>query len=725
MKHLNFKKMVSTAAAFACMFASITVTPVAVETEADAASGMSAFEITEQMTIGWNLGNTLDAYDSTGKTTGLDTETCWGQPKTTQAMIDAVKAKGFNTIRIPTTWYAHLDGNNQIDPAWLARVKEIVDYCMNDDLYVILNVHHEETWINVPQFTDQTYQEAEKKLTAIWSQLAETFKDYDQHLVFEGMNEPRQTGNPNVNQWGNGSGDNGYTWNYINKLNAKFIETVRGQGSDANKERLLMCPGYCASSDIDAIRAVQFPANSGNVAYSVHAYLPYYFTMANDDKANHSYPGKSGWGEDYTGAINYFFDNLKKLEAEKNTPVVIGEFSSSNFNNLNDRKAWAKDYMTGAKEAGIPCVLWDNNCDSNPDNPGEAHGYFNRSALSWYSASEPVIDTMMNVINDDSILWNGHKKAAIKDEPAVTTTSSAPAETTTTAPAETTTVSSNSETTTTTEPVATTTTTTSTPDDFTFEVVKKAVTLPSGAKKSVTVEIKGAPNASIGGGFGFSNGPAPDDWKNIEWKGMADANGALTVEIDLSEVPESVTYGEIQVWWSNVWNNATKSSTDKPCEIVSYKVTAGEAPATTTTEATTTTATTSTTTTTTTTTETTTTTSTTTTTTAPETTTTTSIVETSTTSEPVTSTTKETETTTAPVKADLYGDANLDGKVTIADAVAILQHIGNRDKYGLKPQGQANADVDGKAGVTGSDALTLQQVDAGKYKVTDLPLKSA
>ena len=437
-----------------------------------------------------------------------------------------------------------------------------------------------------------------------------------------------------------------------------------------------MCPGYCASSDIDAIRAVQFPANSGNVAYSVHAYLPYYFTMANDDKANHSYPGKSGWGEDYTGAINYFFDNLKKLEAEKNTPVVIGEFSSSNFNNLNDRKAWAKDYMTGAKEAGIPCVLWDNNCDSNPDNPGEAHGYFNRSALSWYSASEPVIDTMMNVINDDSILWNGHKKADIKDEPAVTTTASAPAETTTTAPAETTTVSSNSETTTTTtEPVATTTTT-STPDDFTFEVVKKAVTLPSGAKKSITVEIKGAPNASIGGGFGFSNGPKPDDWKNIEWKGMADANGNLTVEIDLSEVPESVTYGEIQVWWSNVWDSAKKKGIDQPCEIGAYTVDAAAAETTTKAPAATTT---------------------------------------TTTAAPTTTTT----TTNKPQVGDvtLIGDANLDEKVTVADAVAILQSIGNKDKYELKTQGALNADCcDPGDGVTARDALSIQKLDAGAIK---------
>ena len=410
------KRAVSTAAATACLLTSFRFTFITDVTEANAASGMSAFDITREMKIGWNLGNSLDATGGNGYY-GVDTEISWGNPKTTKAMINTVKAKGFNTVRIPTTWYPHLDGSNNIDSAWMARVKEVVDYCIDNDMYVILNVHHEE-WVNVAQFNDNTYKTAETKLTAIWKQVATTFKDYDQHLVFEGMNEPRQTGNPSVSQWGNGSEDGGYTWNYINKLNAKFVETVRGQGSSANKERLLMLPGYCASSDMNAIKAVTFPSGCGNVAYSVHAYLPYYFTMAEDDKANHNYPGQSGWGEDYTGAITSFFNNLKQLEDQKNIPVVIGEFSASNFNNLSARQAWAKDYITSAKKAGIPCILWDNNVEGG--NGGESHGYLNRSANSWYSASEPVLNTMMSVINDNSILWAG-KQAPVTQAPVTTT----------------------------------------------------------------------------------------------------------------------------------------------------------------------------------------------------------------------------------------------------------------------------------------------------------------
>ena len=103
---------------------------------------MNAFEITQDMKIGWNLGNSLDATGGYGYT-GLETETSWGNPKTTKVMIDTVKAKGFNTVRIPTTWYPHLDDNNNIDSEWMARVHEIVDYAVSNDMYVSIDLVEE------------------------------------------------------------------------------------------------------------------------------------------------------------------------------------------------------------------------------------------------------------------------------------------------------------------------------------------------------------------------------------------------------------------------------------------------------------------------------------------------------------------------------------------------------------------------------------------------------
>ena len=138
-------RFISFSAAAACLLGSLNIAPF--EIIEVSAADKSAFTITQEMKIGWNLGNTLDSYSDTAS--GLDTETCWGNPKTTKAMIDAVKAKGFNTVRVPTTWFQHLDGSNNIDSAWMARVKEVVDYAIDNDMYVILNLHHE-NWIDRP-----------------------------------------------------------------------------------------------------------------------------------------------------------------------------------------------------------------------------------------------------------------------------------------------------------------------------------------------------------------------------------------------------------------------------------------------------------------------------------------------------------------------------------------------------------------------------------------------
>jgi aryl-phospho-beta-D-glucosidase BglC (GH1 family) len=369
--------------------------------EADALSGLDANGIVSQIRIGWNLGNTLEcsAVGAGINASPKKFATAWGQPEPAAEQFQAVKDAGFNAVRIPVTWYEHLEYNSNtgkyhIEENWMNYVKKTVDYAIDRDMFVILNVHHED-WVNVEKFTDATYQVAENKLTSIWGELAEEFKTYDQHLIFEGMNEPRQTGNSAVAEWGNGSGDNGYSWQYINNLNAAFVRTVRAQGSSQNRERLLMLPGYCATSDYQGISNIAIPNNAGNVALSVHAYSPYYFTMAIDSKANHTFPGQSGWGENYESSLTDMFNYLGNLQNQKNAPIIIGEFSASDFNNTNDRARWATYYLSRAKEKGIPCFLWDNNVTAN--GTGEAHGYLYRKGCTWYPNSEPVIRAMMNV----------------------------------------------------------------------------------------------------------------------------------------------------------------------------------------------------------------------------------------------------------------------------------------------------------------------------------------
>ena len=163
----NAKRFVSISAAAVCLLSSLRIAPIG--DYADAASTMTAFEITENMKVGWNLGNTMDAKAGDEKgdfaTAGLETETAWGCPKANQKLFDALKAKGFNTVRIPTTWFQHLDANDNIDPAWLARVHEVVDYAYKNGMYVILNVHHE-NWINRPDLLT-AYDEINKRKSGL------------------------------------------------------------------------------------------------------------------------------------------------------------------------------------------------------------------------------------------------------------------------------------------------------------------------------------------------------------------------------------------------------------------------------------------------------------------------------------------------------------------------------------------------------------------------------
>ena len=359
--------------------------------------------ILEDMGLGWNLGNSLDATGGSG----LDTETSWSNPKTTQALIDKVKSLGFNTVRVPVSWGKHVSGDNYtIDSAWLARVKEVVDYCYKNDMYVILNIHHDtkssESASGAGYYPrSSAYSSSEKFVTSVWSQMAEYFKDYDYHLIFETLNEPRLIGT-------------GYEWWFskwsipsevkdaiecINKLNQKAVDTIRNTGSN-NKGRLIMCPGYDASIDGATVSGFKLPTDiSGNknrIAVSVHAYSPYNFAM-NVDRSNGA---TSTYSSSIKEELKNLFSTLKSNFRDKGIPVVIGEFGSTDKNNTAERVKWATDYTALAKKNNIPCVLWDNNAfavynGSSIVLNSEYHGYINRKNNTVTSPAKDVIEALM------------------------------------------------------------------------------------------------------------------------------------------------------------------------------------------------------------------------------------------------------------------------------------------------------------------------------------------
>lgn len=347
--------------------------PAAEETSAVQAAPMRdipSTELIKEMHVGWNLGNTLDSVINNPKGTELpsDWETAWGQPVTTKAMIDNVAAQGFDFLRVPVTWEGKFgEGPDyKIDPAWMARVNEIVDYGIENDMFVILNLHHED-W-HMPTYENEAA--AQEILVALWTQIADNFKEYNEKLIFEGLNEPRLKGDPS--EW---NGGNAEAREVINHWNAAFVETVRNSGGN-NKLRHLMVTPYAASSGDNVLNDFAVPEDD-KVIVSIHAYLPYTFALADNAQ------GTKEWSADNaadTRDIDYLIANLKDRYIDKGIAVIIGEMGTRNRMNTEPRAACAEYYAAAAHDAGIPICWWDNNAFVGN---GENFGLFDRNTFEW------------------------------------------------------------------------------------------------------------------------------------------------------------------------------------------------------------------------------------------------------------------------------------------------------------------------------------------------------
>lgn len=333
-------------------------------------------DLVKEIKIGWNLGNTMDATGDSG----IASETSWGNPFTTKEMIDTVKEAGFNTVRIPTTWEKHLGAapEYKIDEAWLDRVQDIVDDAMENEMYVILNMHHEE-W-HFPSY--ENYESAKAILTSVWAQIADRFAGYNEHLIFEGMNEPRMKG---TNFEWNGGNDEGR--DVVNQLNAAFVETIRNSGGN-NQLRHLMIPPYAASSDTRTWNAFIIP-DDDKIIVSIHAYTPYNFALNKN--------GTVVWSMDNTNdtrEIDNLMNNIYNNFVSKGYPVIIGEFGAMDKNNLDSRTAWSEYYIKKAAEKGIPCIWWDNGAFTGG---GELFGLLNRTTKTWQHPD--VVEALMKGLN--------------------------------------------------------------------------------------------------------------------------------------------------------------------------------------------------------------------------------------------------------------------------------------------------------------------------------------
>ena len=348
----------------------------------------TATEAVKNMGVGWNLGNTLDANAASGTNIDLasywgqqdlNSEIYWGQHKTKPELMTMMKNAGFGAIRVPVTWFNHMDKDGNVDKAWMKRVHEVVDYVIDNNMYCILNVHHDtgagsdsqKHWI---QADEQVYEKVKDKYEKLWKQIAEEFKDYGKELLFEGYNEMLDP----LNSWcfASYAASGGYNatvatsaYNAINKYAQSFVNTVRATGGN-NESRNLIVNTYSAANGsgtwnshlTDPLTKLNLPQDKtkGHIIFEVHAYP--------------AITNENGTPKTSTVVKKEIDDMIKTLNdklVSKGAPVIIGEWGSSNVDKSGETYDLHKteffqfvDYFVQqTKAAGMGTFSWSNLTD--------------------------------------------------------------------------------------------------------------------------------------------------------------------------------------------------------------------------------------------------------------------------------------------------------------------------------------------------------------------------
>ena len=317
---------------------------------APAASGMrdlTSLQLSKLMGSGWNLGNSLEAIGG---------ETAWGNPATTQALMTAVKAAGFKTVRLPVSWKQYADAGDNISATWLARVAQVVGYAQTAGLHVLLNIHWDGGWMQ-PTFAQQAM--ANARITKFWTQIANHFKTYDDTLLFAGTNEVMVEGD-----YGTPKAE---YYTVQNGFNQQFVTAVRATGGN-NAVRHLVVQGFNTNID-HAINFAVLPTDTAKdrLMMEVHYYDPFNFTInekstiwqwgagATDPKAR-----ETGFDEAWADAQ---FQKMKVKYVDKGIPVILGEFGAIRRTEFPGaeayRVAWNKYVARSAWTHGTVPVYWD------------------------------------------------------------------------------------------------------------------------------------------------------------------------------------------------------------------------------------------------------------------------------------------------------------------------------------------------------------------------------
>jgi len=339
----------------------------------------TAYLFREAIGIGYNLGNTLDSdpdlevYSKWFKpTSDLDWETVWGQPVTTQEMLDTIVGRGFNVIRVPVTWFPHMEEDGTVREIWMNRVQEVVDYVINTGAYCILNVQHDTGarngrtdgagWIKA----DITaYEETAPKFKYLWQQIAERFIEYDEHLLFEAFNEILDEDD----EWGDPSRSTAYT--AISYLEQDFVDAVRATGGN-NEYRNLVVNTYSAGHTTAKLNGFSVPTDihRGHLLASIHSYDPYNFCNNNDEYNIYTFDDAC------KAEIDEMFEMINNRFNELGIPYIYGEFGAidEEEKDMGERVKYAQYMRQKFTDYNTTGLWW--------------MGLFDRNEMEWY---EPEI----------------------------------------------------------------------------------------------------------------------------------------------------------------------------------------------------------------------------------------------------------------------------------------------------------------------------------------------
>ena len=337
--------------------ASCTESPAPEDTSA--MRDITTMEVVREMGFGINLGNTMEACgDWIANTAVSHYETAWGSPIITQEDIQGYAAAGFGVLRVPVAWSNMMsdDGTYTINPEYTARVREIVDWALETDMYVIINLHYDNGWLNdYPEHRE----EYKNRYTVMWTQIANAFNDCSDKLIFESQNE--ELGWNSVwNQWSGTDGEEKQlSYDMVNEINQAFVDTVRGTGGN-NALRHLLISGYNTDVALTCDEKFKMPADpAGRLAVSVHYYTP--STLCILDKDADWGKAKTTWGSEADLAeLDKNVELLKTTFIDNGIPVIVGEYGCFGKNKEREVKtAWMKDVAHRMYAIGACPILWD------------------------------------------------------------------------------------------------------------------------------------------------------------------------------------------------------------------------------------------------------------------------------------------------------------------------------------------------------------------------------